>query len=288
MIRQNNISFDTYHGRILDPITTDKSILLLDSLLKDKKSSTVKNIYSTFLDLCSKYIESDKITVTNKSEATQQYYFVISYLFSKIINSKAISVKEIFQPTSYYNYILLKKYLIPFINLIDEINTHNVNPEFNSFCYDYLLSGEIQHKSIYVIENINQPNIRIIQVLAETIDEYLKKNQLILTLTGCLFFKHEKKLSLFYSWLESMGKMRKEYIKERDKYTKDSDEYNFYNARQLATKIAANTSYGLYGQSTFRYSNNWLAKTITCQGRLTLKISQQVAESYLEGFKDQK
>ena len=45
-----------------------------------------------------------------------------------------------------------------------------------------------------------------------------------------------------------------------------------------------NTSYGLYGQSTFRYSNNWLAKTITTQGRLTLKISQQVAENYLSKF----
>jgi DNA polymerase elongation subunit (family B) len=79
--------------------------------------------------------------------------------------------------------------------------------------------------------------------------------------------------------------MRKQYIAERDKHPKDSDEYNFYNARQMSTKIAMNSSYGLFGQATYRYSNNWLAKTITCQGRLTLKISQQVAESYLKNFK---
>jgi hypothetical protein len=42
----------------------------------------------------------------------------------------------------------------------------------------------------------------------------------------------------------------------------------------------------VYGQSTFRWSNNWLAKTITCQGRLALKISQQVAEDYLREMKN--
>jgi len=285
MIRQNNISFDTYYGRIIDPSTTEKIIVLLDNFLKNKKDTQIKMVYNSFLDLCTKYIESDKITVTNKSESTQQYYYVLAYLFEKIIKSKAVSIKEIFQPKDYYNYILLKTYLIPFLNLIDEINPLNTHVEFNTFCYDYLLNGEIQHKSIYMIENINQPNIRIIQLLSETLDEYLKKNDLILTLTGCLFYKHEKKISLFASWLEQMGKMRKQYIAKRDKHPKDSDEYNFYNARQLSTKIAMNSSYGLMGQATFRYSNNWLAKTITCQGRLTLKISQQIAEDYLENFK---
>ena len=285
MIKQNNISFDTYFGRILDPITTANSISLIDNLLKNRNDkNTIKLVYSRFLELCINYIESDKITSTNKSDAAQQYYIVISYLFDKIITSNAKSLKEVFNPTNFNSYVLLKKYLIPFLNLVDEIHQNNIYQEFNSFCYSYLLSGEISEKSIYIIENINQPTIRIIQVISETLNEYLKKNELILTLTGCLFYKHEKKTGLFTGWLEQMGKMRKEYIRERDKHVKGSDEYNFFNARQQSTKVAMNSSYGLFGQSTYRYSNNWLAKTITCQGRLSLKISQQIAEDYLKNL----
>jgi len=132
--------------------------------------------------------------------------------------------------------------LIPLINLIDEISA--LNNEYNNFCYDYLLSGEISTKSIYVVEDINLSSIRVTQLLAESLEEFLKKNQLILTLTGCLFYKHEKKLSLFAGWLERMASLRKQYIKERDKYKKEDDEYSFFNSRQSATKTAMNTSYG--------------------------------------------
>jgi len=243
MIRQNNISFDTYHGRILDPVTTTNALKTLDNLLKDKKNEKIRSsIHSAFLDLIVKYINSDKITTTNANDAVQQYYYVISYLLDKIINSKANSIKEIFQPKDQYTYILLKKYVIPFINLIDEI--HIKSCEYNNFCFDYLLSGEISSPSIYIIEDINLSSLRITQTLAESLPEYLEKNQLIITLTGCLFYKHERKLSLFAGWLERMATMRKQYIKERDKYKKGDDEYTFFNNRQMATKTAMNTSYG--------------------------------------------
>jgi DNA polymerase elongation subunit (family B) len=284
MIRQSNVSFDTYHGRIFDPITTTKAFDLIDTLLKDRKPDIIKIIHGNFFELIIKYIESDKITVTNMNETIQQYYFVISYLFGKIINSKVNNIKEILHPSDYYQYILLKKYFIPLMNLIDEI--HENNNEYNTFSYDYLLNNEMNYKSIYIIEDINKSSIQINQVLSETLKEYLKKNQLILTLTGCLFYKHEKLMSIFSSWLESMAQLRKQYKKKRNEFDKNSDDYSFYDSRQLATKVAMNTSYGLYGQSTFRYSNNWLAKTITTQGRLALKISQQVAEDYLKKFKE--
>lgn len=281
-IRQNNISFDTYFGRILDPYTTSNTITLLDSFLKDKTNPKIKLVYSQFLELSIKYNEGGKITPLNKGDSTQQYFYVISHLYQKIINSKATSIKEIFQPKDFYFYILLKKYMIPFLNLVDELSPHNTYIELNQFCYDYLLNNEFKHKTINIIENINSPSIRIVQVLAETLESYLKKNDLILTLTGCMFNTHQKKLSLFTDWLSKMTDLRKQYKNERNKHDPNSDEYTFYDARQLSIKIAMNSSYGIFGQSTFRYSNNWLAKTITGQGRLTLKISQQIAESYLQ------
>lgn len=282
MIIQHNISFDTYHGRIFDPVTTSKAFELIDTILKDRKSNFLKVIYGNFFELVCKYITSDRITVTNINDSIQHYYYVISHLFNKIIGSNINNVKEILHPTNYYQYILLKKYFIPLINLIDEV--HDGSAEFNNVCYDYLLNGEFNHKTVHIIENINQSSIQINQMLLEDLPKYLKKNDLILTMTGCLFYKQEQKISLFSHWLDLMYKLRKEYIKKRSEFDRSSDDYSFYDSRQKATKVAMNTSYGLYGQSTFRYSNNWLAKTITTQGRLALKISQQVAENYLSKF----
>jgi len=283
MIKLFGISFDTYYGRILDPLTTGKIIDLIDLFLKDRKNEKIKLLFSSFFDLVIKYISSDRITVLNMNEAIQNYYYVISYLFGKIINSDAKSIKEILHPTNHYQYILLKKYFIPLINLVDEI--HEKNKEYNNFCYSYLLNNEIDCKSIYIIEDINLSTIKVNLLLSDDLDRYIRDKNLILTLTGCLFYKQEYKTSIFSSWLESMANLRKEYKKKSRSFDIDSDEYSFYDSRQLATKVAMNTSYGLYGQSTFRYSNNWLAKTITTQGRLTLKISQQVAENYLSKFK---
>lgn len=285
MMRQNNISFDTYYGRILNPETTNKTIDLIDKLLKNRNEQTIKSLYSTFLDLIITHIDSGKINVTNMNDSVQQYYYIISYLFNTIIDSGLKSIKEIFAAKTFKHYILLKKYVIPFLNLIDEI--HSKSAEYNHFCYDYLLTGESEHKSIYVIENINQSDIHIIQILSETIEKYLKEKRLILTLTGCLFYTHEFKTGLFNTWLDNMYKLRKQYIAERDKYQISDEQFDFYNLRQKATKVAMNTAYGLFGQSTYRYSNNWLAKTITCQGRMTLKISQEVAETYLRNLKNE-
>ena len=282
MIRQHNISFDTYHGRILDPITTNKAFDLIDTFLKDRKNNLIKTVFGNFFELVVKYVTSDRIKPQNINNTIQHYYYTVAHLFNKILESKVNNINEILHPTNFYSYILLKKYFIPLISLIDEI--HDGSAEYNNFCYDYLLNAEINHKSLYVIENINQSNIQINKVLSESLSEYLKKNNLILTLTGCLFYKQEYKLSLFSNWLKSMKDLRKEYKDKRDKYDRSVEEYSFYDSRQKATKVAMNTSYGLYGQSTFRYSNNWLAKTITTQGRLTLKISQQVAENYLSKF----
>lgn len=285
MMRQNNISFDTYYGRILDPTTTTMIIESLNNFLINRNDPKIKMMYSKFLEFSVKYIESSKINVQNMGDAIQQYYIVMAYLFNKILSSTAKNIKDIFQQDDFYHYILLKRYMITFLNLINEVHPNNEDVEFNKFCYDYLLNGEIQHKTIHVIENINTPDIKITQVLSETLEDYLKKNQLILTLSGCLFYKHEKKTSMFFEWIGKMTKLRKQYVAERKKHEEGTDGFDFYDSRQLAVKIASNTLYGLMGQTTYRYSNNWLAKSITGQGRLTLKISQQIAEDYLKNYK---
>jgi len=46
-----------------------------------------------------------------------------------------------------------------------------------------------------------------------------------------------------------------------------------------------NAKDGLFGQSSYRFSNKHLAKAITTQGRLSLKMTQLIAEMYLENLK---
>jgi hypothetical protein len=39
--------------------------------------------------------------------------------------------------------------------------------------------------------------------------------------------------------------------------------------------------YGLYGLSSFRYSDHWLARSITNNGMLTIKLAQYSTNEYL-------
>ena len=79
--------------------------------------------------------------------------------------------------------------------------------------------------------------------------------------------------------------LRNQYEKKRDTFDEDSDEYAFFDMRQNAIKITSNTTYGLFGMGTFRFSNKQLAKAITTQGRLTLKVAQIISDLYLNTLK---
>jgi DNA polymerase elongation subunit (family B) len=81
--------------------------------------------------------------------------------------------------------------------------------------------------------------------------------------------------------LINMGNLRKEFRAKLKEFKKGSEQFDFYNARQLAVKVIMNSSYGTYGLSSFRYSNHWLAQSITSQGRLTIKLAQYMTEQFL-------
>jgi DNA polymerase elongation subunit (family B) len=79
-----------------------------------------------------------------------------------------------------------------------------------------------------------------------------------------------------------MYSLRKQYKKQRDEFDKLSDDYKIYDRRQFTMKVLMNSTYGLFGMSSYRYSNKWLAKSITTQGRLALKTAQFFADLYLK------
>jgi hypothetical protein len=260
-IIQSNISFDTIFGRIIDPVCYN--FLQVISGYFDTKKPLPIQMYSTIYDKCVKYV--DRLSPQNKGEYVQYTYLILAFLLKKIEKSGK-TLNELFNPKSIQDYLLLKRYFITMIDLFDDI--HENSKEYNSFCNNYLINDEIPAdlQYLYVIEDVLQPSLKITKIDANKFQDYLKQNNLIVSLSGCLFVKHEVKEGLFIHFLKNLKSLRNEYEKKRDSYNENSDEYSFYDMRQSAIKITSNTTYGLFGQATYRFSNKHLAKSITVQG----------------------
>jgi len=280
MINQLNISFDTYFGKIIDPLTY-RFINALNQPLS-AKMPIPQNIYLTLYEMIVKYTE--KLKPQNKGDYVQNCYIIMAHLISKLGNHKK-SLDTIFKQETIEDYVVLRRYFLPMIDMFDDI--HPNSREYNSFCHEYLVNDSLPKdiEYLYIIENVLKPSVKIVKVPTKTFQNYLFSNNLILSLSGCLFTKHETKKGLFIEFLKNLKDMRNNYEKERDKFKKSSDEYNFFDMRQKAIKITMNTTYGLFGQQSYRFSNKQLAKSITVQGRLSLKCAQLIAETYLESLK---
>lgn len=280
MITQLNISFDTFFGKIIDPLSY-KFINTLNQPLS-MKMPVPQNIYLSLYDMIVKYT-NDKHKPQNKGEYIQYCYIIIAYLIQKLEKYKK-SLNQLFNPVDINDYIVLKRYLLPLIELFEDI--HPNSKEYNSFCHEYLINDGFPEDvdSLYIIEDILKPSIKVTKIPAREIADYLKTNNLIMALSGCLFTKHELKRGLFIDFLKNLKDMRNQYEKQRDQYKEHTYEYDFYDMRQKSIKVSMNTTYGLFGQATYRFSNKHLAKSITTQGRLSLKIAQIIAEMYLESL----
>jgi len=241
-------------------------------------------VYPQLAEYIKHYVK--ELEPQNKSDYIQNLYYITCHLMLKLFEKKCKIKERLFNPQSLEEYILQKVYLIPLLDIIDDI--YPTSPEFNSFTYDYLLTPEGDElsndeiKEIYIIENETETFSKIITLHVNDFEKYLKENNLCVSISGCLFLTHETKQGLFSEFLIRMKAMRDKYKKLRAGAKEGSFEYKLYDKRQLAIKIAMNTTYGLYGLSSFRYSNRWLAKTITLQGRFTLKIAQVLADQYLK------
>lgn len=281
MMLQNNISFDTYYGKIIDPFVY-KILGLLDKNLGSPTPLPL-GIHNTIFDLIVKYV--NRMSPQNKKKYMQAMYFMIMNLL-ETIKSNNIKLYNVMNPIDYTQHIILKLFLIPFLDLFTEI--HPDFAEVNSFVHDYLINDEFKVDNIYILEHDFSPNMRIISIPSNTFDEYLKRNEICVNISGSLFYTHEHKQGILNKFIDNRLAMRKSYKTSRDGFDETSDEYAFYDRRQAAVKINANTSYGLTGMSTFRFSNKQLAKSTTLSGKLCLKIAQQCGELYLNEYSNKK
>jgi DNA polymerase I len=111
-----------------------------------------------------------------------------------------------------------------------------------------------------------------------------KINNLVITISGSCFAKHNDQLGLFVNFLTEMGRLRSQYRKLAAEFPRGSEQHAFYHSRQLAIKVLSNSAYGVLGLKSFRYSNNHLAQSITASGKLTIKLAQHLTDKYLMEF----
>lgn len=279
MQQQYNISFDSYFGRIIDPLCY-KTIENFNTIISGNKDILIQ-IADKLFDQILTYV--DNLDPNNKNEYRQSLYFIIMNHIQKLTeNSKTF--EELQNPSDQNDYLCLKLYLLPLLDLITDINPKSF--DVNSFSYEYIINNEFNSDYIYVLENEYSPNIKITKIDSSDFINYMNRNNIGMTISGCFFYQHEYYEGILNKFLRNRLSMRKKYKNARDEYKVGTPEYQFFDSRQLAMKINANSAYGLTGMSGFRFSNKWLAKSTTLSGKLCLKTAQMCGELYLRDVYD--
>lgn len=246
-----------------------------------KKKEIPSLLYTSYFDLVNQYVE--KLEPQNKNKVKQEVYITLMYLFTQCLKS-GYTVDELFNPSNIKQYLVLRTYFNSLLELIETM--HPNEKEYNPQIYKYLVNNEELDEDLLIIENYNNPSMCFRVLPGKNLQEYLKDNKYGITLSGTIFKNHENIESLFAKILNELYALRKQYKAEMYKHPEGSFDYIEFNRRQLTTKVLMNTLYGILGLNSFRYSNKWLVKTITGQGRYTLKIAQYLCEMYLRTLKE--
>lgn len=276
IILQSNISFDSYRARLIPPACYTTLKLLEQYLgVKPYPPSLAASAMKAAFD----YVDREKIA--SKEETGTKIYYIIMTLFDTLAKHN-IPLQKIYNPTTSQESILLKTVLTPLLDIMNTI--HPQSQKYNTLAYDYVYLDYAQFKAkypfIYILYNPNESNTHIKCLPTDEAISYIKT--LVLTFAGTLFTKHDDHLGLFADFLQRMQNMRNSYKKKLKEYDPNSLEYAYNNSRQTTVKIIMNTTYGLYGLSTFRYSNHWLARSITNNGMITIKLATYMTEEYLK------
>ncbi len=128
-------------------------------------------------------------------------------------------------------------------------------------------------------------------------EEFIVKNDYIITINGCLFVQHEVELSFFHEVLTHLGDQRDLYKKKlgdlRQEINTNTDldpvtkermkvELKQFDNKQSSYKIVSNSIYGILGLPFFRMYNLDMAKAITSTGQEALKFSVYHLSNYLQ------
>lgn len=275
MIMQHNISFDSYRARVL-PWPCIKLLTFMEKnptqLLSNGVVNNLKNSFES-------YVKRESISPQGKS--LRDLFYITMYMLKQIQDSR-IPIHDIYKGVTDEARTILVKYLLPLTDIINNASEHRQN--YNHFIYDYVFGEDDlhikNHPFVYILKNANSSSKYIDKVTPQEAIEYL--SQYSLTLSGVACSKHDEFLGMFTGILSNLKELRTAYRKRAAEFQKGTKEYQLFNNRQASIKVLMNSVYGVYGLSSYRYSNHWLAQAITTQGRLTVKLAQFEAERTMQ------
>lgn len=146
-------------------------------------------------------------------------------------------------------------------------------------CYDI---DNFPDKTEVIIDPLFE-NKEVVMNKEEILKE-IKDNDLIYTINGCFYKKHDKELSFYAEILDMLLKSRKIYKNKmfEAKTKEDKINENYYDMKQMVYKVLANSIYGILGNNAFRFFNIDCARTITLSGQESLKNSIIQADTYVD------
>jgi len=280
MIMQHNISFDSYRARIL-PMPAVKLLGFMES---NPGQFLSKGVVANLQASITAYVKREK--PAQQAKTIKEMYYTTTYLL-KMIQDSRVPMDQVYRGNTDAARTVLMKYLLPLIDIINTVSEHRQN--YNHFVYDYTFGKDDIHiknnPKVYVLKNANSSSQYIECMSPQDTVEFM--SQYSSTLAGVCNTKHEEFLGMFTGILVNLKALRTEYRAKAATFEKGSTDFQLYNNRQLSIKVLMNSVYGVYGLSSYRYSNQWLAQAITTQGRLTVKLAQYLAEQTMMNKFDQ-
>jgi len=276
MIMQHNISFDSYRARVFPD--TVLPILRFLEMNVGRNPLDTKPLTSLQVSIAS-YVKREKITPQAKT--VKEMYYIAAFLINQIFASR-ITMDKVYRGDSNESRTVLMKYLLPLLDLLNTVSEKRQN--YNHFIYDYTFGKndryKAERKQVYILKNANSSGQYIECMTPDNAIDYI--SQFSTTLAGVCCTKHEDFQGMFTGILVNLKALRTEYRAKAATFPKGSTDYQLYNNRQASIKVLMNSVYGVYGLSSYRYSNQWLAQAITTQGRLTVKLAQYLAEQTMK------
>lgn len=126
-------------------------------------------------------------------------------------------------------------------------------------------------------------NGEVIRTSKDKFIEWIDFNAAIVTITGCLYMGHDKKISFFSSILSHLLDTRSVYKDKKFEAKQNKNEkHHLYHNIQWAYKILANSIYGVLGTPSFRFFKLDLAKTITGTSQEATKFIGHHLSEYMD------
>lgn len=167
------------------------------------------------------------------------------------------------------------------------VNTFVMKLKDYTLGYDLVYNPDNLPEQIEVIIDPMFEN-KTVTISKNQLIEKIKTSELIYTINGCFFKKHDGELSFYAEVLEMLLSSRKLYKKMMfdAKNNKEKNKEQLYNTRQNVMKILANSLYGALGNKVFRFFNVDSARSITLSGQEAIKNVMISSESYIESKKN--